>query len=97
MQLEVTLIGGVVLQHIENKPLFDRLAHGVAMERNVFSFRILMTKGLEGFCFGRGGEGKVGNVRLLARSGQDFIGNLVFDRFFGLGFSSFGKFKGVEG
>jgi hypothetical protein len=62
------------------------------MEGDVLALSVWVAKGLEGFLFGGGGEGEVGDVGLLARSLADLIGDQVFDRLFGLGFSGFGDF-----
>ena len=80
-QFVVALDGGVALEHIKDKPLIDRLLHGVAVEGAVLHLafnvgRQRFTKHFEGFVFGCCRESEVAGV------GQHFAGShTFFERF----------------
>ena len=64
-QPEVGRVGGVVLQHVEDELLLDRLPHRVAVRR----LPIAAEHG-ERLVLGRGGEGEEAQVRLPAALGH---------------------------
>ena len=64
-QPEVGLVGGVVLQHVEDEPFLDGLAHGVAVNRVAVA-----TEHGKGLVLRRGGEGEEAQVRLPAALGH---------------------------
>ena len=68
-QFEGQLVGRVVLQHIEDKALFNGLTHGIDVEGRrqiVRSHRLVRlgrtTEQLKGLGLGRGGEGHIGDA-----------------------------------
>ena len=76
-QLEVTLEGGVILEHVQNEVLFDGLAHGIDVMGDELPVRVLVTEQLKRLVLGRGGEGKIGDVT-LPPAGVDLPDDLVF-------------------
>ena len=63
----VALDRRVVLEHVEDEALLDRLLHRVAVERPVLDravrLRLGLAEDLERLVLGRGGEGEVAGVR----------------------------------
>src|SRR5207247_7899880 len=65
-ELVVALYRRVVVEHVQDEALLDRLLHGVAVKRSMLdlaAFVISLTKDLERLVLGRGGEGEVARVR----------------------------------
>src|SRR5690606_41600794 len=50
-EFEIELIGHVVLQHVQDKPFFNRLAHRVQMEGLWLTILVFVPKHLQGFIF----------------------------------------------
>ncbi len=68
LELVELLVGRVVAQHVEDEALLDGLAHRVDVKRHVGRVAVggRRTEQLERAALGRGGEGEVADVGLLA-------------------------------
>ena len=64
--LETGLVGGVVLQHIQDEAFLNSLPHGVNVEGVEGAVRILLPEHLQGLVLRRGGKGKEAQVLVLA-------------------------------
>ena len=71
------LVAHIVLEDIEDKPFFNRLAHGVDMKGFRFSVRSGTAEDLQGLGFWCGGEGKGGKILRTLSGGHDSIDHIL--------------------
>jgi hypothetical protein len=94
-QFEGQLVGGVVLEHVEDETFLDGLAHGIDVEGLGHPLGVLAAKQFQGLLLGCGREGDVGQALFLTGLG----GHLHGQQGFGVDFPAvleFGQFFGRE-
>ena len=57
-----TFISGVIRNHIQNKAFFNRLLHGIKVERLKFTIRLFLTEFFQSAVFRCGGESKIRRI-----------------------------------
>jgi len=71
------LVAHIVLEDIEDKPFFNRLAHGVDVKGFRFSVRSGAAEDLQSLGFWCGGEGKGGKILRTLSGGHDSIDDIL--------------------
>ena len=82
INFKISLIGHIVLQHIQNEAFLNCLLHGIQVKGNLFSFFVQTAKQLQGSRFRSCGKGNHGNIGLLSATGNFVLDNIAHRFFF---------------